>query len=70
MRRLEAGPSGGSGADNSAKPLELLVKTGNGCGGRATGATRAQRARRSKPRSSRVPAQAFTDAVPVLPART
>jgi hypothetical protein len=40
MRRLEAGPSGGEGADNSAKPLELLVKTGDGCGGCVTGAIR------------------------------
>jgi hypothetical protein len=53
MRRLEAGPSGGGGADNSAKPLELLVKTGNGCGGRE----RAQRA----PNLAEVQAAVFPD---------
>jgi hypothetical protein len=70
MRRLEAGSSGGGGADNSANPLELLAKTGNGCGGRATGATRAQRARRSKPRFSRVPGRHSLVAGAGVPART
>jgi hypothetical protein len=35
----------------------------------ASGRLRAPTMRRSKPRFSRVPAQAFTEAVPVLPAR-
>ena len=58
------------GADNSASPGASFSRKGEGCecGGREWAHTRVQE-RRSKPRFSRVPAQAFTEAVPVLPAR-